>query len=113
MQITKLGSDGFNYPLFIKTRQMVQIKGIVKDEQDVPVAGALVAVEEGTAPFPDMALYTDAEGHFTIDLPMGRFRLAAYSQDGGHGFVQCDSTINDSIVILLGFYGGDNHYLKE
>lgn len=80
---------------------MVQVKGTVEDGEGRLVPGALVAVEEGTLPFPDLALSTNAEGHFTIDLPVGRFRLAAHSQDGGYGTVEYDSLTSDSLVIRL------------
>lgn len=80
---------------------MVQVKGTVEDGEGRLVPGALVAVEEGTSPFPDMALSTDADGNFTIELPVGRFRLAAHSQDGKHGTAEYDSSTSDPLVIRL------------
>lgn len=80
---------------------MVLVKGIVENGEGGLVHGALVAVEEGTSPFPDLALSTNAEGQFTIDLPVGRFRLTAHSQDGGYGTVDYDSLTSNSLVIRL------------
>jgi hypothetical protein len=80
---------------------VLKIRGLVEGEKGEIISGALVALEEGTAPFPDMALSTDTEGHFTIYLPIGHFRLAAYSQDGRHGTVEYDSSTNTPLVIRL------------
>ena len=80
---------------------MIQVTGTVEDEEGGVVSRALVAIEEGTSPFPDMALSTDSEGHFTVFLPIGRFRFTAHSQDGKHGTVEYDSKNSDSLVIRL------------
>lgn len=82
---------------------MVQVKGTVQDEKGGIVSGALIAVEKGTSPSPDMALYTDADGHFTIELPVELFLLAAYSQDGKHGTAEYDSNTDQPLIIRISF----------
>lgn len=44
----------------------------------MPVAGALVTVEHGTAPTPEIALKTNADGMCRLALPPGRFTVAAF-----------------------------------
>jgi hypothetical protein len=80
---------------------MALVVGTVEDMQGLPVSNALVTVEGGTQPYPDIAIYTDAEGHFQIHLPTGRFRLAAHSPNGGRGTVEYDSNTSDHLIICL------------
>jgi hypothetical protein len=81
---------------------MPLIKGTVEDQQGLPVAEALIAVESGTAPYPDMAILSDEEGNFSIHLPSGHFLLGAHSPEGGYGTVECDSDADEHLLIRLG-----------
>lgn len=80
---------------------MPLVKGTVVDEKNSPVSGALIAVESGTAPYPDMAIYSDEKGNFSIHLPSGHFRLGAHSPEGGYGTVECDSDADEHLFIRL------------
>jgi hypothetical protein len=57
---------------------------VVRDDA-TPVVGALAAVGWGTAPTPEIAIRTDADGQFRVALPNGRFRLDARAPDGATG----------------------------
>jgi hypothetical protein len=81
---------------------MPLIKGTVEDRQGLPVPETLIAVESGTAPYPDMAIFSDEEGNFSIHLPSGHFRLGAHSPEGGYGTVECDSDADEHLFIRLG-----------
>jgi hypothetical protein len=59
--------------------------GRVLRPDNTPVAGALVWVEAGSAPTPEIAIRSDGAGRFMIALPAGRFRLAARAPDGAMG----------------------------
>ena len=48
------------------------------------IADALVVVEEGTAPYPEMAHVTGAEGGVRLVLPAGRFRIGVTDTATGH-----------------------------
>jgi hypothetical protein len=52
------------------------------------VAGALVAVEWGTAPTPEVAIRADKDGIFRLALPSGRFRVEAKASDGATGSIE-------------------------
>jgi Carboxypeptidase regulatory-like domain len=57
----------------------------VVDKAKRPVAGALVAIESGSRPFPEIALVTDAAGHVTFHLPDGQFQVKASADSGATG----------------------------
>ena len=48
-------------------------------------AGALVAVESGSAPYPEFAIRADAEGRVLLKLPAGQFRIGARGPRGARG----------------------------
>lgn len=48
---------------------MPLVRGRVVNALDHPVAGARIMVASGPALSPDIALLTDREGHFTLELP--------------------------------------------
>ncbi len=83
---------------------MPLVKGTVQDRQGLPVPEALIAVEYGTVPYPDMAIFSDEEGNFSINLPVGHFRLAGHSQDGDYGTVECDSDADEHLLIHLSIH---------
>jgi hypothetical protein len=58
-------------------KSSVRVK--VVDGRKRAVAGALVAVESGSAPFPEMAFKTDAAGFVSLFLPEGTFRIGVNS----------------------------------
>ena len=76
-------------------------EGIVVDAAGRPVAGALVEVARGTAPTPEIGYRTDADGHFRISLPPGRFTLRAASPDAGQGEAEVVGGPGEPIEIRL------------
>ena len=76
--------------------------GTVVDAERTPVPGALVAVEWGTAPTPEIAIETEEEGRFTIALPdEGHYRLRATARDGATGLLEIDGADQQEINIEL------------
>jgi hypothetical protein len=76
--------------------------GTVVDAEQRPVPGALVAVEWGTAPTPEIAVETKGEGRFTIVLPgAGRFRIRATAPNGTTGSREVDGADQQEIKIEL------------
>ena len=77
-------------------------RGTVVDAERTPVSGALVAVEWGTAPTPEIAIETEQGGRFAIALPVeGRFRLRATAPDGETGSQEIEGAGGEEIVIEL------------
>jgi hypothetical protein len=74
----------------------------VLDAADRPVAEAFVSVIEGTAPVPEIALVTEADGSFQIGLPPGRFRLRATTADGRSGDVEVSGESDEEMRIRVG-----------
>lgn len=72
------------------------------DAADRPVAEAFVSVIEGTAPVPEIALVTEADGSFQIGLPPGRFRLRATTADGRSGDVEVSGESDEEMRIRVG-----------
>ena len=78
-------------------------RGRVVDAVGSPVAGALVTVEWGTAPTPEITLISDADGRFRLGLPRGRFRLRATAPDGASGVTEAQGgAATPAIVIRVG-----------
>jgi len=76
--------------------------GTVLDAERSPVQGALVAVEWGTAPTPEIAIETEGDGRFSIALPAeGRYRLRATALDGTTGLREIEGAGLGEIVIEL------------
>lgn len=67
-------------------------EGRVVDEDGQPVAGALVAVEWGTAPTPEIGVVTSSDGSFGLALPAGRYRVGATDRAGRTGVVELEVT---------------------
>lgn len=80
---------------------MPLVIGTVVDDTSLPVSGALIAVESGTIPYPDMAVYSDEKGNFSIYLPSGNFRLSAHALVGGYGVVEYNSDSGEQLLIRL------------
>lgn len=66
-----------------------QIDGQVVDANGAGVPGAIVAVEWGTAPTPEIGIRADAAGRFQIALPPGEFRIMARAADQRQGSCEC------------------------
>ena len=66
--------------------------------------GALVWVESGTAPTPEIGIRADWQGGFRVALPAGRFTLCATAPDGSAGAAtHClDGEPGEPLVITLG-----------
>lgn len=64
------------------------LSGRVVDALGGPVAAAAVMVAGGTAPTPEIAIRTDAEGRFRLALPAGTFRVVAHAADGRRGEIE-------------------------
>jgi hypothetical protein len=60
---------------------MGQVRGRVTTAAGEPLAEAVIAVPEGSAAVPDMALLTGLDGSFVLSLPPGTFRVEAH-KDG-------------------------------
>lgn len=67
-----------------------RIAGQVLDRNGAPVTGAVVSVEEGTAPTPEIGIVSGADGRFGIALPEGAFRIAAGTDDGRRGTAEVE-----------------------
>jgi hypothetical protein len=82
--------------------------GVVRDRQGKPVQGALIAVEWGTAPTPEVALRTGQDGRFRLALPSGLFRIAAYAPSGASGRreIEIDGGEEDIVIELTEAEGG-------
>ncbi len=78
---------------------------MVLDADGNPVEGAFVTVVWGTAPTPEIARRTSADGSFGVGLPAGRFRVRAVAADGRAGEIQVEGGEGSSIVIRLGRRG--------
>lgn len=75
--------------------------GRVVDAAGQPVPEAFVSVVWSTAPFPEIALVTDADGTFRMGLPAGRFRLRANTADGRTGETEVSGESSGDILIPL------------
>ncbi len=70
---------------------MSLVQGRVIDAQGQPAAGARVSWAAGPVDLPDMALMTDAQGHFSLAAPVpGRYTLRADTDAQGSASVQLD-----------------------
>lgn len=77
-------------------------RGRVVDADGAPVAEAIVTVEWGTAPTPEIALISGPEGEFSLGLPEGRFRVRAIAPDERRGVAEIDTrTLAGPIVVRL------------
>lgn len=73
---------------------------IVVDGANRPVADALVTVEGGDTPMPDIAFATDSKGVVTVDLPNGGWRITAHGEDGRRGTAPAGAGQQTVVVIL-------------
>jgi hypothetical protein len=62
--------------------------GHIVREDARSAAGALAAVEWGTAPTPEIAIRANENGIFRLALPNGRFRVEARAPDGAIGSIE-------------------------
>jgi hypothetical protein len=76
-------------------------RGRVLDRQGHPVEGALIGVEWGTAPVPEIALVSDADGRFALDLPAGRFRIWVHAPDGRRTVLEVAGGGGEEIIAQL------------
>lgn len=77
-------------------------RGRVIDAEGLAVAGALVSVVWGTAPTPEIARRTNAEGCFLVGLTPGeRFRVRATTADGRAGEVDVDGSVAAEIIVCV------------
>lgn len=79
-------------------------EGSVVDAEGAPVAEALVSVEWGTAPTPEIALLTGNDGSFRIALPVGgTYVLRGISPGGNTGRTRIELSVSgpESVVIRL------------
>ena len=59
------------------------IEGIVARPDGKPLAGMRVSIESGTAPFPEIAPETNAQGRYRLgSVPSGVFDVAVHDRDG-------------------------------
>ncbi len=57
--------------------QITQVIGTVTDMDGNPLAEAGIAVDKGTAPFPEMLMLSGEDGKYVWSLPAGTFTLTA------------------------------------
>lgn len=57
----------------------------VQDESGAALEGAIVVVERGSAPYPEIARRTGKSGRLAFSLPDGEFELVARTADGRAG----------------------------
>ena len=74
-------------------------QGIVRDADGRPVAEALVVVESGSAPTPEIGIVADAEGRFRLALPDGSFRVGARGPDGAYGWCEVEGGDEGPVTI--------------
>jgi hypothetical protein len=77
-------------------------RGRVVDVNGSPVPSATIVIVASTVPMPEIAIVSDAQGRFTLNLPPGRFTLRAHSPDGavGESDVEGASTTGDIAIII-------------
>lgn len=76
--------------------------GRVTDENGAGVPDAIIAVERGTTPTPELAIVSGPDGTFTIALPDGSFRIGARTRDGRTGAteVSVPGTTHVTLIVL-------------
>jgi hypothetical protein len=79
-------------------------RGRVVDSEGQPVAGAMVAVESGTAATPEIGVVAGPDGSFGLALPAGRYRVRASDRTGRTGVVEVDVTdaASGPLVVRVG-----------
>lgn len=77
--------------------------GRVARPDGAPASNALVWVEAGSAPTPEIAIQADGNGRFRVALPAGRFRLKARAPDGeeGEATVEVDETSDRELQVTV------------
>ena len=79
--------------------------GQVIDADGAPVAGARIVIPLSSAPMPEIAFVSDAQGRFALRLPEGRFTLRAHGPNGLSGEVEIQvggAARAEAIVIAIG-----------
>lgn len=81
------------------SEQMVE----VVDVKGAPVNGAIVVVESGTAPYPEIARKTGPTGTLKFSLPDGQFELSARAADGrsAHGSITVKDGASPRLVLRV------------
>jgi protocatechuate 3,4-dioxygenase beta subunit len=78
-----------------------RLEGLVLDDGERPVNGAMVSVVEATAPVPEIALVTDDDGRFGFGVRPGTYRLQATAADGRRGTAVWSSERPAMLVITV------------
>jgi hypothetical protein len=73
-------------------------RGRVVDAAGKPVRGALVAELSGV---PEIALVTDEEGRFAVNLPAGRYRFRATAPGGETAEAEWDGNAGVELELRL------------
>lgn len=75
------------------------IRGTVLDSYGRPLAGATIAVVEGSASFPDMAAVTSDDGSFSLGpLSNGEYTVQAFGPSGNSA--QAKAVVRDSSAVV-------------
>jgi Carboxypeptidase regulatory-like domain len=79
----------------------VMHEGRVRYRSGEFAAGAIVAVQRGTAPTPEIAIRCDAKGGFHIALPQGRYDIEARAHNGEFGTVSVATGSEAQIIEIV------------
>ncbi len=79
----------------------VRHEGRVRYRSGEFAAGAIVAVQRGTAPTPEIAIRCDAKGGFHIALPPGRYDIEARAPGGEFGTVSVETGSEAQIIEIV------------
>lgn len=76
-----------------------QIEGLILNKDDYPVSDVVVAIVQGSSPFPDIAAVSNEEGKFHFDyIQKGRYTLNAFY---GMDRIQADVEVNEPNTKLI------------
>ena len=78
-----------------------RIRGRVVTEGGSPISGAVILIESGTVPTPDIGILSGDDGGFVLALPPGTFQLLARTADGRSGRLTLDTSESESVVIVV------------
>lgn len=83
-------------------RKALVITGHVRDPDSQPVPAARVFFVSGPVPLPDIAALTDAQGAFSLSVPVrGRYEIRAVSDELGSATKRVEVRDNDATAVVI------------